>query len=129
MIKKILSILIIVAILIATFLVLSKPPKNLDTYYENPDLVFYWGEGCPHCETVKEWLEANNQQNQIKISSKEVYDNQSNAKEFVDTINQYCPDLKGESGIGVPTAFDPKSQTCLQGSDQIIKFLTDKLTL
>lgn len=127
MIKKIIYIVITGLVLVGTFVFLSKPPSNQDTY-ENPDLVFYWGEGCPHCETVEEWLEVNNQQNTLKINSKEVYKNQNNSKELIDTVNQYCPQLQGESGIGVPTGFDPISQKCFQGSDEIIEFLSDKLT-
>lgn len=127
MIKKIFFLLIIGFVLIGTFLVMSKPPINQDIY-ENPDLVFYWGDGCPHCETVQKWLADNNQQNILKINSKEVYKNQNNSKELLNTVNQYCPELKGDSGIGVPTAFDPVGQKCFQGSDEIIKFLSDKLT-
>ena len=127
MIKKIIKLLIIGLILVGTFYLLSRPPKQ-EMVYENPDLIFYWGEGCPHCETVIEWLANNNQQNILKINSKEVYKNQINSKELITTVTQYCPQFQGESGIGVPTAFDPIGQKCFQGSDEIIKFLSDKLT-
>lgn len=138
MIKKIIYALIIVFILTSTFFLLSKPPTDQvkgdliqntpEVVYESADLVFYWGDGCPHCETVQNWLVENNQQNTLKINSKEVYNNQENTKELLNTVNQYCPELKGDSGIGVPTAFDPVTQKCFQGSDEIINFLSDKLT-
>jgi len=127
MTKKIIFFLIFGLILVGTFLLMSKPPVDQVTY-ETPDLVFYWGEGCPHCETVQKWLSDNNQQNTLKINSKEVYKNQNNSKELLNTVNQYCPELKGNSGISVPTAFDPVGQKCFQGSDEIIKFLSAKLT-
>ncbi len=106
---------------------MSKPPENLEVY-NNPDLVFYWGDGCPHCETVQKWLTDNNQQNILKINSKEVYKNKNNSTDLINTVNKYCPELQQEGGIGVPTAFDPVGQKCFQGSDEIIKFLSDKLT-
>lgn len=127
MIKKIIKIILVFIVLIGVFYLLSRPPKE-EIVYQDPDLIFYWGNGCPHCETVQEWLKDNNQQNTLKINSKEVYKNQVNSKELLDTVNQYCPQLKGESGIGVPTGFDPVGQKCYQGSEEIINFLSDKLT-
>ena len=124
--------------MVGTYFLMSKPPidqvkgdilqESPEVSYETPDLIFYWGEGCPHCETVQNWLTENNQENILKINSKEVYKNQENTKELLNTVSQYCPELKGESGIGVPTAFNPVSQKCFQGSDEIIDFLSDKLT-
>lgn len=127
MIKKIFKIILIILILVGIFYFLSQPPKQ-EIAYDNPDLIFYWGDGCPHCETVQKWLADNNKQNILKINSKEVYKNQNNSKELLQTVNQYCPNIEAESGIGVPTAFDPVGQKCFQGSDEIIKFLSDKLT-
>jgi hypothetical protein len=127
MIKKVIYFLVISLVLVGTYFILSKPPTD-GSSYENPDLVFYWGEGCPHCETVKNWLSENNQQNILKINSKEVYKNQNNSTELFNIVNQYCPEIKGDNGIGVPAAFDPVGKKCYQGSDQIIKFLGDKLT-
>lgn len=134
-----LSLAIVIYLLLDLFVLNGRPLFKKDTNPINTENsatvtepvtadIFYWGEGCPHCETVEEWLEVNNQQNTLKINSKEVYKNQNNSKELIDTVNQYCPQLQGESGIGVPTGFDPISQKCFQGSDEIIKFLSDKLT-
>jgi hypothetical protein len=144
MIKKLVYILIIIGVLAGTFWFMSQPPQttknNLDSsditskisptpeiLYDNPDLIFYWGEGCPHCENVKEWLTKNNSDNKIKINSKEVYQNKDNQKNLLETVQKYCPNLKENDGIGVPTAFDPINNKCLQGDVDIIKFLSEKL--
>lgn len=140
MIKRVTYFIVAIIFFAGLFWLLSRPPQSVNINpikvesdndyqeYDNPDLVFYWGDGCPHCETVQKWLEDNNQQNILKINSKEVYKNKNNSKELFNTINQYCPEFQGESGIGVPTAFDPVGQKCFQGSDEIIKFLSDRLT-
>lgn len=79
MIKKIISFLVILLVVVGLYKFLSIPPKtattpqtdntvnssNADIYkdnpiYDNPDLVFYWGNGCPHCKNVEDWLDKNN---------------------------------------------------------------------
>jgi len=95
--------------------------------YDNPDLVFYWGNGCPHCENVEEWLDQNNTNQTLKINYKEVYYNQESQQELINTVEEYCPELAESGGIGVPTGFDPESKTCIQGDTPIIEFLSAKL--
>lgn len=125
MIKKIISVLVIITVFIFIYRIISIP--NEEIVFNNPDLIFYWGNGCPHCETVKKWLNENNQDNLIKINSKEVYKNKNNAQDLSNTVDKFCPKIKQNGSIGVPTAFDPINQKCLQGSDQIIEFLSNKL--
>lgn len=130
------------------FWLLSQPPQNKgetnsqnsasvtssekDTYkdyptYDNPDLVFYWGNGCPHCENVENWLNKNNSDKKLKINYKEVYYNQNNQKELLDTAKQNCPEIIENGNIGVPTGFDPITKKCIQGDAPIIEFLSAKL--
>lgn len=138
----------IVAILVFTGLywLLSQPPKNninsdssnitaeeKDIYkdfpiYDNPDLVFYWGNGCPHCENVEKWLKENNTDTKIKVNYKEVYYNKNNQTELYSTAQQYCPEIIQDGNIGVPTGFDPVNKKCIQGDTPIIEFLSAKLT-
>lgn len=137
MIKKIITIIIVFCVLGGTFWLLSQPPAgnidnssntpNTSESVTNPDLVYYWGDGCPHCETVKKWITENNQEGVLKIESKEVYKNDNNAKELLSMVEKYCPDLKQNFGVGVPIALDPVGLKCLQGSEEIIEFLTNKL--
>ena len=127
MIKKIITTIIIILVLIGTFYFLSKPPQNTQDY-ENPDLVFYWGDGCPHCDNVEKWLEENNSNNKLKINSREVYKNKNNQTELLNITNKYCPDIIENGNIGVPTGFDPINQKCIQGDTPIIEFLSSKLT-
>jgi len=45
-------------------------------------IILYWGIGCPHCEKVEEFLQANKVEQVIEITKKEVYQNQKNAYEM-----------------------------------------------
>lgn len=141
MIKRVTYFIVAIIFFAGLFWLLSQPPQkttkntpqNNDVYknyliYENPDLVFYWGDGCPHCKNVEKWLAENNSDNKLKINYKEVYDNKNNQTEFYNTAKQYCPEIIDNGNIGVPTGYDPVSKKCIQGDTPIIDFLSDKLT-
>lgn len=147
MIKKIIPFLIAFGIFLSLFYLLSQPPKTQtptdsnsqpseiadndkyqdSTVYDDPDLIFYWGNGCPHCENVEKWLDQNNQDKKLKINYKEVYYNKDNQTVLLDIAKQYCPEIIETGGIGVPTGFDPVAKKCIQGDTPIIEFLTSKL--
>jgi len=147
MVKKLIYIFLGIGLFFGIFLLLSQPPKaqtintsatpsteasEKDLYkdspvYDNPDLVFYWGNGCPHCENVEKWLNENNKDKKIKVNYKEVYYNKDNQTTLYNTAKQYCPEIIENGGIGVPTSFDPSTKKCLQGDNPIIEFLTSKL--
>lgn len=154
MIKKIFPFIIAFAILASLFYLLSQPPKstnnnnqkpaetitssietnenNKDIYkdypvYDNPDLVFFWGNGCPHCENVEKWLKENNSDAKIKVNYKEVYYNSKNSEQLGAMAKEYCPDVITPKGIAVPISLDPVNKKCIQGDTPIIEFLTSKL--
>lgn len=125
--KNILTILIIAGLFIGLYFITSKKPSNTETVYDNPDLVFYWGQGCSHCENVEAYIKSNNIDNKLKINRKEVFKNKDNSQEFQNTVSQNCPDLIKPDGIGVPVAFDLSTKKCYQGDTPIIDYLTAKI--
>jgi glutaredoxin len=123
--KKIITIALIIVGLSVLYVVLSKSPRDVpNTNLPNPDLVLYWGNTCPHCKNVEDYIKSNNLDEKLKINRKEVYDNQDNQKDLASTVNKYCPDLNQGGGIGVPLALDTKTNTCLIGDKPIIDFLS-----
>ncbi len=145
MVKRATYFIVAIFIFAGLFWFLSQPPKNnsnsdnsnanaeeKDIYkdfpvYDNPNLVFYWGNGCPHCENVEKWLKENNSDQKIKVNYKEVYYNKNNQTELYNTAQQYCPEIIQDGNIGVPTGFDPVNKKCIQGDNPIIEFLSAKL--
>jgi len=144
MLKKIISFIVVVLVLFSLYKILSIPPKTqnktnstsesntvkVDTYkdypiYDNPDLVFYWGIGCPHCENVEKWITENNATQKLKINFKEVYYNKDNQTDLYNTAKEFCPEIIENGGIGVPTGFDPINKKCIQGDTPIIDFLKE----
>ena len=48
----------------------TAPPSLPDSYE------YYWGEGCPHCANVEEFLSTWENRDKVQIDKKEVYNNQ-----------------------------------------------------
>ena len=146
--KKVIGFSIGIIFFLGLFWLLSQPPKTeiegnqsnqnvtsieenkYQNYlvYDNPDLVFYFGDTCSHCKNVEDWLDKNNSDQKIKINYKEVYRNEENQASLYDIAQQYCPEVIENGQIGVPFGFDPATQKCTQGDSPVIEFLTSKLT-
>ena len=65
-------------------------------------MVMYWGDGCPHCENVKKFLEENRVADKVSFEQKEVWNNRANAKEM-NRRAEVCGLSSGD--IGVPFLF------------------------
>ncbi len=88
----------------------ADPPALPDSYE------YYWGEGCPHCANVEEFLDAWEHKNRVQIDKKEVYNNQGNIALFKSRA-KYCE--LSNNQIGVPFLFTPDGE-CLVGDTPII---------
>jgi glutaredoxin len=85
-------------------------------------IILYYGDGCPHCALVEEYVSKNGIEAKVPFIKKEVYNNKQNASELV-TKAQACgipTDL-----IGVPFLWD--GATCLVGDEPIIDFFKEKI--
>lgn len=85
--------------------------------------IFYWGDGCPHCQDVKDWMAANNVAEKIEVDSKEIYNNRTNSAELTARAKSCGMDTQR---IGVPFLYTVDGQ-CLVGSPPIIEYLTTKI--
>lgn len=97
----------------------TKPSENNST-----DLVFYYGDTCPHCKIVEEFFIQSKAEEKIKFDKKEVYNNKKNATDYGVTA-QKC-NLKEEER-GVPLFYD--GQECLVGDQPIIDYFKQKLNI
>lgn len=122
------NFLIPVLIIIALFGFYKLTSKNTNITSaadSSADLILFWGDGCPHCEVVKEYISKNKIDSKVKISLKEVYYNKTNQSILETTIKQ-CPEIDTKQGVGVPLAFDTKNKKCLLGDQPIIDWLSQK---
>jgi len=115
--KKYKTLIIIVSIV--AFLILL---SIIGRFTNKPEMILFFGDTCPHCETVDEYIAANGVRDKLKFQELEVYNNPANAQLLAAKAKACGFDTT--SGIGVPFFFDGTS--CLQGDEPIINFLKTK---
>lgn len=115
------SILVIVVGAIGVGLYAALPE---DKKVEAPtsDVVFYYGDTCPHCKNVEEFVAQNNVQEEFSFVSKEVYNDLNNSKELKLTAKKCGLE---EKSVGVPLLWT--GENCLVGDTDIIAFFQEKI--
>lgn len=101
----------------------NKKNKEIKIPKKN-EIVYYYGETCPHCKEVKKWMEKNKIKEKIKIEEKEVWNNQDNAQEL-NEVAKKCG--LNTSSIGVPFLY--ADEKCFIGTPNVIKILEEKSEL
>lgn len=123
--KNFLIALALIFGLIGLYKLTSRQPQVAGVSDADAQLVMYWGEGCPHCEKVKQYISDNNMESKVKIAYKEVYYNTANQQQLADTVKN-CPEIDASQGIGVPLAYDKQNNKCLYGDEPIIQWLSQR---
>lgn len=91
---------------------------------ETQGIILFYGDGCPHCLIVEEYLDSNNVSGQVQYAMKEVYYNQVNAAELGEKAKS-CG--MPTDSIGVPFLWDGSS--CYVGDQDIIDFFKLKTNI
>lgn len=97
-------------------------PANPSTNLSATGLVFYYGDGCPHCANVEKYFADNQVESKITFDKKEVYNNQTNQDELL-TRATACG--LSRNSIGVPLLWHDGQ--CLEGDTNIINFFDQEL--
>jgi len=123
-----LTIFFIVIIAIIGFLFFQEKNKNQQLIemilkaIENR-IVFFYGDGCPHCAKVEEFFKENDVESKIQFDKKEIYDDKPNAQLLFLIAQRKC-NLSGDK-IGVPLLWD--GSKCIIGDGDIINFFKQKI--
>ncbi len=88
---------------------------------ENQNTILFYGDTCPHCAKVEEYIAENNTKDKIGLAEKEVYKNTDNAK-ILNEKAKKC-DIK-ENEIGVPFLW--ADEKCYMGDEDIINYFKNK---
>lgn len=81
------------------------------------EIILFYGDGCPHCAIVEEFIKENKIDEKISFSQKEVYFNKQNSSKLVEKA-QICG--FDTDSIGVPFLWDGTG--CLVGDQDIVEF-------
>lgn len=84
-------------------------------------MIIFYGEGCPHCLIVDEYLEKNKVSDKLKFEHLEVYKNRDNAALLAESAKR-CG-IKSDQ-VGVPLLWNEGK--CLVGDKDIVDFLKEK---
>lgn len=129
--QKIVTLLVVVLIAgLMSLVVIGSNNKEKQVAVEkieslgNGEPVLYYGDACPHCKEVEEWLKVNKVEEKVKFSKKEVWSNRQNAAELAEVAKSCGLDV---SSIGVPFLYAEKE--CLVGTPDIEKYFTEKAGL
>ncbi len=81
----------------------------------------FWGEGCPHCEKVRLFLQDNQQNLRWTIIEKEIYHHPENRTLFLNAVKECGLDIKK---AGVPLLV--VGEQCYSGDREIINVLQNQ---
>jgi glutaredoxin len=122
--KQIFPILILILITMIFGLVVFAKTKKPDNPPVNNQIILFYGQECPHCQKLDEWLTANKIADKVKFDKKEVYHNQNNAQILASKAEK-CG--YNTNSIGVPFLSD--GDMCYSGGEEIQKFFENKINV
>jgi len=116
------TILFCIVAILSIYLLMNKEETTINKNNEATSIVLFYGDGCPHCGLVEEYLSQNEIEAKVPFAKKEVYYNKQNAGELAEKA-MICG-IPTDS-IGVPFLWD--GSKCLVGDQDIIEFFKSKL--
>lgn len=106
-------IFIVLAIFLAGFFLIFQKGKS--------KIVYYYGQDCPHCQNVENFLKENKIEEKLLFEKKEVYYNQKNAQELTERAKK-C----GINSKEIPVPFLWDGSRCIIGDEGVINFFKEK---
>ncbi len=95
--------------------------QNQNQPPEENKIIYFYGEGCPHCVNVDTFMQDNKIEDKVSFVKKEVFNNAANAEELTKTA-QLCALSANE--VGVPLLYD--GTQCYVGDVDVINFFKQK---
>ncbi len=119
--KNILIIIVVLFILGIGYLYYPKNSSNSPSSQPTDETIFFWGQGCPHCENVEKFFQENgNLDQKLNIKKLEVFNDKNNQKFFGEKIKE-C----NLNSSGVPVLYE--KGRCFQGDTPIIDELKKQM--
>ena len=120
--KKNIAILVGTTALIIGFVVWGLQEEPEAPTADPSAIVYYYGDGCPHCTVVEEFLKANDIASKVSFEKKEVWSNRTNAKEL--EARAIACGIDPEE-LGVPFVYGGDGR-CYVGEPDAKKFFSEK---
>lgn len=90
------------------------------------EYLLFYGNGCPHCAKVQQYIKDNGITKQLGLIQKEVFFNKTNLKEFNGYLQKHALTY---DNIGVPFLIINSGEDCkyINGDTNIIEYFSGKL--
>jgi glutaredoxin len=120
--KILLTITGVVVIVLAGLLIIGynnslKPETGVE------EIILFYGNDCPHCKIVEDFINQNKIEDEVKFTRLEVFDNKVNSNLLAEKAQACRLDT---NQIGVPFLWS--GQSCFMGDVDVIKFFQDKIS-
>lgn len=126
--KKIIYAFILATVVFAVYKLVATKTNSFNNIDDSKaDIILFWGNGCVHCEKVKDYLKDNKIDSKLVINQKEVFYNKKNQLDFQE-ITKKCPNLTADEKGGVPFAFSNIDNICISGDTPIINYIQEQIT-
>lgn len=124
--KKMIAILVGTIVAVVGFIYWGlQDGKQSETQTVNDDpnaIVYYYGEGCPHCKVVQDFIDANNITEKVSFVKKEVWSSKENAAEMGRRAKACGVQPEG---MGVPFVYGGDGK-CYMGEPDVTGFFKTK---
>ncbi len=123
--KRNLALVLVAAVLIITgggFLLNRLGLLNMQSVEVPKGIILFYGNGCPHCQQLEEFLTDHKINERVSHTKLEVFENESNAQILLETARR-CK--ISDDQIGVPFLWD--GEKCYLGYPDVEKFFRDQL--
>ncbi len=97
-------------------------PEDKGVQIASDQIIFFYGDTCPHCKNVEEYVTQNAVHEKVQFEEREVYNNRENSKEL-NAIAKKCG-IEADQ-VGVPLLWT--GEKCLVGDKDIISFFAEKI--
>jgi len=122
MTKKFLLLFLLLPLLLAGCAKVTAPETKL-SLLDNKTILFY-GDTCPHCKVLEQFLDENKINDRMTIEKREVYKNTENAKLMMEAVRR-CS--LSQNNAGVPFLWTENK--CFMGEEETANFFKAKFKL
>jgi glutaredoxin len=99
-------------------------PSPVSTTVPGAIAILFYGDGCPHCQKIEQWLTDNKVAEKVKYSNLEVWKNKENSK----LLSEKAGICKiADNQVGVPFLFDTVNNKCFVGEVEVQNFFQSKI--
>jgi glutaredoxin len=100
----------------------SKPQVVVEQKPQPSEVILFYGDGCPHCTQVEQFIQENDIDSKLSFQRKEIYYN----KENLELLSQKAASCGIASNqVGVPFLWD--GSKCHVGSTEVKNFFLSKI--